>query len=86
MRGLRCWWDGFYGTWLDPGTWATRIRLLLTSNGLPLQWPGIVEDGHLYDTDHPRYEIEDDREHEWMTCARCGRDLYCGWRHYYGAA
>ncbi len=85
MKRLHCWWDGFYWTWLSPSTWMVRIRLLLTPQGPPLRWPGIVESGHLHDTEHPRFVVEGDREHEYTTCARCGVELYEGWRQFYGA-
>lgn len=81
MNRLHCWWDGFYGTWLSPGTWGVRLRLL--SQGAPVSWPGIVEDGHVYEM-VKRFEVEGDREIEYMRCARCRAEIQTGWRRYYG--
>lgn len=84
MRGFRCWWDGFYGTWLAPSTWGLRLR-----TGYRVR-----EDGHWWgDT---RYEVvsrpitaeeEPDpvlQEVEYATCGRCGITKEQGWRRFPG--
>lgn len=81
-RRLRCWWDGFAATWLSPSTWTTRLRILLRPSGPRYDWPGVIESGHLLDADSRHFEIIDAKEHEWMTCSRCGAVEYIGWRPY----
>lgn len=83
MNRLRCRWSAFAGTWLDPAIWVSRVRVLLTP-GSPVGWPGIRFLGHHLDTEHPRYEIEDDLEREFLRCTRCGGEVYMGWRPFYG--
>jgi hypothetical protein len=67
LRRLRCWWDSWAGTWLDP--WTYRMAL----QGITVRF-----DGHIHG--EPRYRIEGDREYQWTRCARCGTVIEEGWR------
>lgn len=82
LRRFHCWWDGFAATWLSLGMWASRMRILLRPGGPHYDWPGVVESGHLLDPDSRHFEVIDGKEHEWMTCSRCGTIDYIGWKEY----
>lgn len=73
MKRLICWLDGFIETWFDPGMW--RLHL----SGLH-----VTAVGHVFDFEHPRYEVEGDREHRFYRCVRCGAEHYEGWHRFYG--
>ena len=70
MRRLACRIDTFIGNWLD--LYVLRLRL----SGIPISYSG-----HIHDIKAQRFEIRDGAEHEYTKCARCGVELYEGWRY-----